>query len=879
MSKKIVSLLLVLVMLVGCFAGCFNRNKPSENPDNNQGNTENEDKLVIKEGDYTYKSWSSALGTNWNPHTWEMNADNAIMGYIESPLVDLAPLNTEEGTYQWVYEMATSITDVTAANQADLTKYGVTLPEGKTPADITDSYVYEIKLNPNAKWQNGDLINADTYVYSMQMLLSSKMRNYRANNYISGSSALAGAMGYYNSEAPMYAPIINYNGNERVPVELPENTDIYLSLVSEEMTMASYSFQFMLDYYVDEELYNSLKEQANGYGYIKVTEENYADIVTICDQYLWAFNMDLWMYDFFEAEDGEYVWSEEDGDYVPVEEGQTGTHNYEQVLVDGQPVVNEEYLEEFFFYISGYGEKVEWDAVGLYKVDDYTIRYVCNTAYEYNYFLTSCTSNWIVHKATYEANMKEEGGLLVTTYGTSKDTTVSYGPYKISNFEDDKQVVFVQNDNWYGYEKTESGYLYSVTPFEVDGKNIQQYQTTKLVIDVMTQADAYSRFLAGELTDYAPTADELIDYNLSDRLFRVDETYTMRWFFNCAETTLKTLDTQANTNSIVLSNYNFRKAMSLAINRADFVTVTEGWKPAYSLMNQLYYYDVYNDPTSSYRNSDVAMQAICNLYGVKYGEGTIYPTLADAYKSITGYNLTEAKALMAEACAELVAAGLYTAGEPIKIQIAWKASPLEDADNAQLAKLNQYLNAAMEGSGFGTIEFEAIGSLSKRYDDVIAGKYAIGWGAWGGAAFYPFGMMKCYMDPDYGKVHESGSWSPKTEELTLTFVDSKGETVTDTLTWQLWSQSLEGTGKYANEDNTVKLAILAQLEEKYLNLYYCIPMAGTTVCSLLSYQVEEYTQDYNVMYAFGGFRLMSWNYTDAEWTAYVAAQGGTLNYK
>ena len=842
MSKKIFSLLLVLVMLVGCFTGCglFNKdNGDNDNNDNNNDNNTNE--IVIKEGDYTYKSWALSLGTNWNPHTWEMNADSAIMGYIESPLVDLAPLDTEEGTYQWVYEMATSITDVTAANQGDLTKYGATLPEGKTAADVTDSYVYEIKLNPNAKWENGDIINADTYIYSMQMLLNSKMKNYRANNYVSGTSALAGAMGYYNSESPIYSPVVTYPADDPVYSVDPSTVDTYVA-IAENPTIAGYSFKVLCEDYgiVSEETYKALSEAANAFGYVLVNEENMAIIMQACVEYCSAFDF------------GEGVTPE---------------------------MAAEEYFDEFLFYISGVGEKVEWDAVGLYKVDDYTIRYVCQTAYEYNYFLTSCTSNWIVHKATYEANMKEEGGLNVTTYGTSKATTMSYGPYKLANFEDDKQVVFVQNENWYGYQKNDNGYLYSITNFEVDGAKHQQYQTTKLVIDVLTQEAAYSRFLSGELTDYAPTAEELVEYTLSDRLYRVDETYTMRWFFNTSEAALTALDKANNKNSIVLSNYNFRKAMSLAINRADFVTATEGWKPAYSLMNSLYYYDIYNDPTSSYRNSDVAMQAICNLYGVKYGEGTIYPTLEKAYNSITGYNLTESKALMAQACAELVEAGLYTAGQPIKIQIAWAAGALTAADNSQLAKLNQYLNEAMAGSGFGTIEFEAIGSLTTRYDDVIAGKYAIGWGAWGGAAFYPFGMMQCYMDPDYTKIHEDGCWNPESEELTLTFTNSKGETVTDTLTWQIWSQSLEGTGKYANEDNTVKLAILAQLEEKYLNLYYCIPMAGTTVCSLLSYQVDEYTQNYNVMYSFGGFRLMSWNYTDAEWTNYVASEGGALNYK
>ena len=90
---------------------------------------------------------------------------------------------------------------------------------------------------------------------------------------------------------------------------------------------------------------------------------------------------------------------------------------------------------------------------------------------------------------------------------------------------------------------------------------------------------------------------------------------------------------------------------------------------------------------------------------------------------------------------------------------------------------------------------------------------------------------------------------------------------------------MEGTGKYAAYSNKVKLQILALLEENYLELFYCIPIAGTTICTLLSYQLEEYTENYNIMYSFGGFRIMSWNYTDAEWADYVASQNGQLNYK
>ena len=122
---------------------------------------------------YTYHSYSSALGSNWNPHTWETNADSSIAGYIESPLVDLSIKDSKKGEYQWVYEMATAVTDVTKTHQNDLVKYAATLPDGVTDAtQVEEGMVYEIKLNQKAKWQNGEAINADTYINSMKLLLS-----------------------------------------------------------------------------------------------------------------------------------------------------------------------------------------------------------------------------------------------------------------------------------------------------------------------------------------------------------------------------------------------------------------------------------------------------------------------------------------------------------------------------------------------------------------------------------------------------------------------------------------------------------------------------------------------------------------------------------
>lgn len=806
------------------------------------------DEEEVQLDSYTYRSYSTSLGNNWNPHAWETNADSSMLGYVSSPFVDMSILDSKNGVYQWVYEMATKVEDVTAQHQADLTKYGSTLPTGKTADQVEEGYVFDITLNPNAKWETGEAIDADDYIESLQWLLHPKMKNYRANLYIEGESAIAGAASYYNSESPIYSLAIDLETEVVTDAE-----ELYIGLDKSWALSSSYSIGWFVanGYIVDAEddpettdvneesfgatYYEELSEQANPYGYVKITPENKEKVEYLIEAFLGMFS---------------------------------GAPAYNE---DGTPSA---YYYTLLYYVSGVGEKVEFDAVGCYKVDDYKIRYVLQTAQDLNYFLTSLTSTWLVHVPTYTAGLDTTGELWTTDYCTSLETTVSYGTYKMQSFQQDKQVVYVQNENWYGFTKLEDGSLYSETNFLVDGQKVQQYKTTKIVIDVMDEAAAKLAFLSGDLTDWTPAADELSQYTLSSQLYQVEETYTMSYFFNTSVAALKTMDaSKGNKNSVVLSNVDFRKAFSLAIDRAEWVTATAGYSPAYSLMNSLYHYNIYEDPTSSYRASAEAKQAIVDLYGLEYGDGKDYASLDEAYKAINGYNLAEAKVLMKAAHDALVEAELYTSGQDIVINVGYAKGTLTADDNAQIALMNKYLNAAVEGSGFGKVELVGVGNINNRYAAVPAGDYAIGYGAWGGAAFYPFRNFQVYMDPDQYDVNELACWDPTTETFTMTV---EGEEVT--MTYQEWSNSMIGTGKFDNASDEVKLQITAALEKDFLSKYYRIPLASSTACYMLSYQVGYYTDAYNIMYGFGGMRLMKYAYNDAEWAEYVASQNGKLNY-
>lgn len=669
-------------------------------------------------GEYTYRTYTSALGTNWNPHTWETSADRAVMEYLTSPLVSVLPLDTEEGSYQWSFDMASRVTDVTASCRDDLLKYGSVLPPGKSPSEIDSGYVFEIELRPGLSFEGGEEITAETFIESMRLLLDPKMKNNRASGYTSGESALAGARSYFSGE----------------------------------------------------------------------------------------------------------------GDF---------------------------------------------GSVGLYAVGELCFRYVTESRIEYNYFLASLSSHWLVNPERYKAGLTTTGSLVSTSYGTSAASTSSFGPYRIYAHQGEKELVLIRNERWYGWETDSTGRRVSYTECEINGEKKEQYMTTKIVISVMDSSTAKQFFTRGELSEWSPSASEYNTYRYSEGLYRTDETYTMSLFFNTDKDALLAMDrARGNKNSIVLKSRDFRRGVSLAIDREELCLATEGYRPEYALLNRMYFYDIYGDPNSRYRDSEEAKAAICRLYETSFGEGEAYSTLDEAYASINGYDVVGARESFRRAFRELVGEGLYREGEEIRIRVAWSKGALTADDNQQVALLNRYINAAVEGTGFGRVTLEPVARVANRYAAVPSGEYAIGWGAWGGAAFYPFRSLLVYMDPEYERLHEGACWSPDLEELTLT-VNGRERT----MTYQEWARSIVGSGEFASGDTGTRLLISSALEESFLGKYYRIPLCASTASTLLSYQVSNLTDKYSVMYGFGGMRLFRYHYDDAEWQEYVREMGGRLRYE
>lgn len=101
---------------------------------------------------YTFNDYTSGTSNmKWSTHTWETADDSAILDYITRGFYGFELSDDLEG-WAITCEMASELpVDVTSEYVG---KYGI--QEGDT------AKAWKIKLNPNACWEDGTPINADT---------------------------------------------------------------------------------------------------------------------------------------------------------------------------------------------------------------------------------------------------------------------------------------------------------------------------------------------------------------------------------------------------------------------------------------------------------------------------------------------------------------------------------------------------------------------------------------------------------------------------------------------------------------------------------------------------------------------------------------------
>ena len=842
--KRLLAMLLALMMVLSVFAACT---KPADDVDNG-GNDE-----VVDNGDngeetpdvperevvtfdanksYVYKDSVSTMATNWNPHTYQTTDDSYPAEFLRSGLYSFLfndELHAKEGKdpysgYVIVPEMAASEpVDVTETVKAEHPEFGI-------PESATKGYAYTIDLNPNACWEDGTPINADTYVYSMQKLLDPKLINYRATDYYAGDFCIAGAEAF-NLQG-------SFNWTNFTPLGM--SAEEYIAQGGD-----------MSKVVLDMSFWGISSADNKGFDYI-------TDDRMIRDNSI------------PEGEPEDYV---------------SAKYLYDTYLAPGMP-----YAAYAASYL-GTADKVEFGAVdydgtvGLYKSGDYQITLVLAKSLTGFNLLYSLSGNWIVKEDLYEANLKETNGVWSSTYNTSVETTSSYGPYKLTDYQTDKHMRFERNENWWGY--TDGLHTY-VDP--TDGKEYPMYMTT--AIDTQVVAESATRklmFLKGELMGYGLQAEDMDTYRSSDFCYATPSETIFFLILNGHKESIKTREAAADFDKNTLdlesmTNLNFRKAVAISYDRDLFAaTISPARSGGYGIIGTNYIYDP--ETGAKYRDTDQAKQALCTFYSV---DVDAFESLDEAAASITGYDPVKAAELFNLAFTECLAEGFITDNDgngvsDQTVTIEYCISSDSDFMTKTVNYLNEKIKEVTKGTGFdGKIEFVKSAPYGNEWSNKIrAGLADTVLGGWSGSALNPFSLTDLYVNPE--NAYDAAWFNATTVEMTM---EIDGETITMNL--YQWSDALNGetvevNGKEYNFGDGMapvetRLNILANFEVKVLETYDYLPMLQDGGMSLLSQQVYYVVEEYNPIMGRGGITYLKYNYDETEWTNFVTEQGGELKY-
>ncbi len=667
------------------------------------------------------------------------------------------------------------------------------------PADAEAGYAYEIKLREDAKWDDGTAINADSYIYSMQQILDPNMSNYRATSYSEGTYALANAYGYYCGGKDQYVDFYNADDGTYAEVDgdnMYTSTTQVTAFFGDSLDNASASYEGAFIAADGTDTLAELKKLQGDNDWVQVT----GDVKTALEALVEAVNTNL-----------------------------------------GMDAYDEQILEYCTYTVAM--EKVDWDSVGLVKNDDYSLTIILSKPVTSEYMVVyGYTSNWLVKEDLYEANKKDAGGITKTTYGTSVDTYASYGPYKLVEWQADKTLHLTKNENWYGYSND-----------EFKG----QYQTTDIVYSFIDEhATALQLFLQGKIDDIALDATDLEKYATSDYAVFTPTSYTWKLSFNTDKAALEARQT-AGVNKTIITYADFRKAVSLAIDRSEFCQkVRPACSPAYGLLNSLYVYDT--SDFSIYRDTDYAKNVLCDVYDT------------DNYEDIKGFNLEEASKLFQSAYDAAVKAGDLKADD--KITLEFNVTTASDSVQNSINFFNDAITAATKGTSLeGKVTIE-IKEVDDYYASQSAGTADMIFSAWGGSENDPYSITQCYCDETLYNDGEHGFDSSKTFTATI---DGKDET----MSFYDWYVAL-CEGKWAQADPDIRLEVLAAIEGAVLKEYNALPLWNDRSAALLSQKVDYVTYDFSSAYmeTYGGFRFMTYNYNDAQWEDYCSENNNQLTY-
>ncbi len=828
-QKKLLMLIAMVLVVVLCASVLTACKKDKGNGDGNvtKPGTGWEDPKM-----YTMREYTAQMPSQWCTILSSDNVNNTMESYFTSAFYEFnykfdANGKIVPGAYTVEYSAATKLEDVTKKYAG---KYGLA-------ADAEKGQAFAMTLRNDLKWDDGTPIKAADFVYTMMQQLSPKYLFATASNYYSGNYVIHNAQNYVKQGQKGWFD----NGNMNLAYsDLALGADGKYTLKGNECTIALKkplvwlqgntldSYVTNAPQYFDTAAYASLLALADANGDVAVTAESLALLTTVIT--------------------AKAAWGETKENTV------------------GYMYVNYEYPAMDFSEVGYFVGDNEYELVMVIDGTLNPLDAEGNLTYEAGYYF----SNWpLVKKDLWERCEDQSKTPYANSYCTTQEKSASWGPYKLTNYQDQKTYTVSRNDKWFGYGLPQYA---------------NQYQTDAIVTEKIEEWDtAWLAFQKGNLDGIGMDVKIAADYKTSKRAYFTPETYTFD--LNIQSNATSKTDKR---NNLLLNYADFRKAISLSLDRDDYCAKNNpSSQAALGLLNSMYYYDVEN--VKVYRDTIQAKEAILNAYGAtknadgswKVGE-TTYTDIEDALDATTGYNLTLARQLVESAVAQAKKDGKYSDGDEIILTYGI------ETQSANTDRVKNWFQAAFDNMTKGTsiegkvkIEYFMFSSAtwSKQFAD---GEYDLCFGAWGNAPFNPAYLL-CETQIS-NENRYADKWDPTTVEVTVKATpDDKhkdGNYTYNLAQWRLILQGKDGCPvNFKNFPMEDQLAALGAVETAILKEYYSIPVFSRYSASLMGYKVDYISYEYNTFMGYGGIRYMTFNYDDTAWAEFVASNNNILNYK
>lgn len=830
-QKKLLMLIAMVLVVVLCASVLTACKKDKGNGDGNvtKPGTGWEDPKM-----YTMREYTAQMPSQWCTILSSDNVNNTMESYFTSAFYEFnykfdANGKIVPGAYTVEYSAATKLEDVTKKYAG---KYGLA-------ADAEKGQAFAMTLRNDLKWDDGTPIKAADFVYTMMQQLSPKYLFATASNYYSGNYVIHNAQNYVKQGqsgwfsavdvAAYGASISSFEGLYFDAKNVKAFESIFKTADMTKLTE-------LKSYFV-----------SNGVNVFDELVQYAGDKRTPLTQELFDKIKGLFAADGgLNSSVSGWGWADEEIGYFTV--------------------VNYTYPEMDFSKVGYFVGDNEYELVMVIDGTLNPLDAEGNLTYEAGYYF----SNWpLVKKDLWERCEDQSKTPYANSYCTTQEKSASWGPYKLTNYQDQKTYTVSRNDKWFGYGLPQYA---------------NQYQTDAIVTEKIEEWDtAWLAFQKGNLDGIGMNVKIAADYRTSKRAYFTPETYTFD--LNIQSNAISRTDKR---NNLLLNYADFRKAISLSLDRDDYCAKNNpSSQAALGLLNSMYYYDVENGKV--YRDSVQAKEAILNAYGAtknadgswKVGENT-YTDIEDALDATTGYNLTLARQLVENAVAQAKADGKYRDGEEIILTYGI------ETQSADTDRVKNWFQAAFDNMTKGTsiegkIKIEYFMFSSATWSEQFSkGEYDLCFGAWGNAPFNPAYLLCETQISDENRY--AVKWDPKTVSVTVKATpDDKHEDGVYTYNLEQWRNILQG------KDNTLpnfknfpmedQLTALGAVETAILKAYYSIPVFSRYSASLMGYKVDYISYEYNTFMGYGGIRYMTFNYDDTAWAEFVASNNNILNYK